>query len=188
MVRLIHGSCAEQKVDAVVNAANGELWAGGGICGVIFQKAGIEELTQACSRIKTPIADGGVAVTPAFALKNAKIIIHAVGPNFARTPDAFTELFSAYYNSMVALMERGYHSISFPLISAGIFGGSLSDPPAESARQCLAAYNQFAEDYPAYYIDVKLCAFSASELASAKRVMDLRKCRLYEQEGFSVEL
>ena len=29
---LIHASCADQAVDAVVNAANSGLWAGGGIC------------------------------------------------------------------------------------------------------------------------------------------------------------
>ena len=41
--KLINGSCADQKVDAVVNAANRYLAAGGGICGVIFSKAGMRE-------------------------------------------------------------------------------------------------------------------------------------------------
>ena len=40
-IELIHGSCADQTVDVVVNAANDGLWAGGGICGVIFRKAGM---------------------------------------------------------------------------------------------------------------------------------------------------
>ncbi|MDY3274372.1 MAG: macro domain-containing protein [Agathobacter sp.] len=171
-IQLISGSCADQKVDAVVNAANNGLWAGGGICGVIFKKAGMKELTQACNEIDTPLMDGDAVVTPAFNMKNAKAIIHAVGPNFGRTPSAFKELFNAYYNSLVALKGYGYHSISFPLISAGIFGGSLDNPAAESTKQCCRAYKRFVEDYPTYQVEVKLCAFSSSEIAEAKKVFD----------------
>ena len=47
-IQLINGSCADQTADVVVNAANSGLWAGGGICGVIFRKAGMQELTEAC--------------------------------------------------------------------------------------------------------------------------------------------
>ena len=75
-IELIQGSCADQNVDVIVNAANAELWAGGGICGVIFKKAGIKELREACSKIKTPSEDGDTVITPAFNLKNAKAIIH----------------------------------------------------------------------------------------------------------------
>ncbi len=39
-IELIKASCADQTVDAIVNAANDGLWAGGRICGVIFSKAG----------------------------------------------------------------------------------------------------------------------------------------------------
>ena len=165
---LINASCADQDVDAVVNAANDGLWAGGGICGVIFKKAGMNELTQACSQYKTPLKDGSAVITPAFNMTNAKAIIHAVGPNFAVTPKAFKELFDAYYNSLVVLKDNGYHSISFPLISSGIFGGNLANPVAESTKQCVRAYNKFVKDYPDYEIDVKLCAFTASEMKEAK--------------------
>ena len=167
-IELINGSCADQVVDAVVNAANSGLWAGGGICGVIFSKAGMKELTDACSKYKTPLKDGSAVITPAFNMTNANAVIHAVGPNFAITPDAFKELFDAYYNSLVVLMENGYHSISFPLISSGIFGGSLSNPAGESAKQCLRAYRQFTADYPNYDINVKPCAFSPSEMTKAQ--------------------
>ena len=171
-IELIHGSCADQVADAVVNAANSGLWAGGGICGVIFSKAGIQELTDACRKIKTPLDDGDAVITPAFKLTNAKAIIHAVGPNFAATPTAFDKLFDAYYNSLVVLKENGYHSISFPLISSGIFGGSLADPVAESTKQCIRAYRKFIENYPEYEVDVLLCAFMDHELKSAQAVFN----------------
>ena len=171
-MNLINASCADQVVDVVVNAANDGLRAGGGICGVIFKKAGLTELTEACKKYKTPLRDGQAVITPSFNMKNVKAIIHAVGPNFARTPKAFKELYEAYYNSLVVLRENGYHSIAFPLISSGIFGGSLRDPAGESTKQCMRAYRSFTEDYPDYEIDVKLCAYTDSELKSALKMWE----------------
>lgn len=98
--------------------------------------------------------------------------IHAVDPDFVRTPTAFEELFDAYYNSLYVLMDNGLHSISFPLISSGIFGGSLENPVAESTKQCYRAYNKFVEDYPNYEVDVKLCAFSTKEMQEAQTVFN----------------
>ena len=67
------------------------------------------------------------------------------------------------------MMDNGYHSISFPLISSGIFGGSLSNPVAESTKQCCRAYKKFVRDYPNYDIDVRLCAYSAREMVEARK-------------------
>ena len=169
--KLIKGSCADQNADVVVNAANSGLWTGGGICGAIFAKAGMQELTEACEKYDTPLRDGSAVITPAFKMTNAKAIIHAVGPNFAVTPDAFNELFEAYYNSLVVMKDNGYHSISFPLISSGIFGGSLSNPVAESTTQCIRAYRKFTEDYPDHDADVLLCAFTDREMVEAQKVL-----------------
>ena len=171
-ITLLNASCADQAVDAVVNAANSGLWAGGGICGVIFKKAGMSALTAACSKYKTPLKDGSAVITPAFNMTNAKSIIHAVGPNFSVTPTAFKELFDAYYNSLRVLMDNGLHSISFPLISSGIFGGALDNPVAESTKQCCRAYKKFVAAYPDYQADEKLCAFSAKEMKEAQKVFD----------------
>ena len=171
-ITLINGSCADQTVDAVVNAANDGLWAGGGICGVIFKKAGMSALTAACRKYKTPLKDGSAVITPAFQMKNAKYIIHAVGPNFAVKPTAFKELFDAYYNSLCVLKNNNLHSISFPLISSGIFGGSLANPVAESTKQCCRAYNKFISDYPDYDVDVMLCAFSVKTMQDAQPILN----------------
>ena len=170
--KLINGSCAEQIADVVVNAANRNLWEGGGICGVIFRNAGSRELTEACKSHKTPLKDGDAVITPSFNMKNFKAIIHAVGPDFRSTPNAFKELYYAYYNSLVVLKDNGYHSISFPLISASIFGGNLPDAPGESTKQCCRAYRKFTEDFPDYDINVILCAYTSTEYASANVVFD----------------
>ncbi|MCR5507271.1 MAG: macro domain-containing protein [Lachnospiraceae bacterium] len=175
-IELIHASCADQTVDAVVNAANSGLWEGGGICGVIFKKAGSARLAEACRKYRTPLKDGDAVITPAFDMTNAKAVIHAVGPDFRCKPTAFKELFDAYYNSLDVLMKNGYHSISFPLISSSIFAGNLKKPAAESAKQCISAYKQFVSDNPDYEIDVKLCAFGASEMAEAEEE--------YKKHGF----
>lgn len=167
-IELVRGSCADQQVDAVVNAANSGLWEGGGICGVIFKKAGSRELTAACSKIKTPLNDGDAVITPAYQMKNAKSIIHAVGPDFRVTPSAFNTLTKAYYNSLVVLKENGLHSISFPLISSGIFAGSVKRPSKVSTARCCEAYKQFIADYPAYSVDVRVCAYSRESYDEAK--------------------
>ena len=73
---------------------------------------------------------------------------------------------------MCVLKENGLHSISFPLISSGIFGGNLPDPTGESTNQCCRAYNKFTVDYPDYEIEVKLCAFTPREMSSAQNVFN----------------
>ena len=53
--------------------------------------------------------------------------------------------------------------------SAGIFGGALDNPAAESAKQCHRAYLKFTADCPDYDIDVRLCAFTAAEMREAEK-------------------
>ena len=63
---IIKGSCVEQNVDVIVNAANRYLMSGSGVCGEIFKRAGYNELTSACNSLKTPLNDGETAITPSF--------------------------------------------------------------------------------------------------------------------------
>ena len=59
-LELIQGSCADQNVDVVVNAANRNLSVGGGI--------------KSCKKYKTPLKDGEAVLTPAFNMTNCKNI------------------------------------------------------------------------------------------------------------------
>ena len=171
-IKLINASCADQEVDAIVNAANKYLYSGGGICGEIFRRNGFGPLEEACAKIKTPLNDGDAVITPAFNMPNTKHIIHAVGPNFNNTPNAFSELEKAYYNSLNVLKNNNLHSIAFPLISSGIFGGKLEKPAYESAKRCLDAFNHFTLENKDYNVSVLLCAFSKKEYEETKELFE----------------
>lgn len=180
-------SCVEQKVDVIVNAANKNLISGGGICGAIYQKAGYSNLNEVCRKIKTPLKDGDAVITPAFDIKNAKYIIHAVGPDFGYTPNAFNELFDAYYNSLLLMKDNNLHSIAFPLISAGIYGGRLENPAAVSTKQCIMAYKKFVENFPDYNIHVILCAYTKEEFDSANKISKERIMRKINYNKITID-
>ena len=158
-IELINGSCADQEVDAVVNAANRFLMPGSGICGVIYAKCGYQELNEACSKINTPIHDGDAVITPAFKMKNAKYIIHAAGPNFSITPDAMDKLYLAYYNSLELLKENNLHSIAFPGISTGVYGY----PKKDAAKIALKTVKEWLEKNSGYEMEITIVNFSEED-------------------------
>ena len=159
--KIIKGSCVDQEVDAIVNPANSYMLHGGGVAAQIALKAGYE-LTKACREHNLPIKVGEVITTPSFNIKNTKIVIHAVGPNFNETDD-INLLFNAYYNSLIALKDNNYHTIAFPLISTGIFKGNLKNPLEVSTQELLKANNKFIKDYPNYKINIKLCIYNSND-------------------------
>ena len=114
-------SITDLDTDAIVNAANEGLRAGGGVCGAIFRAAGHEQLQAACDRIGH-CATGSAVMTPGFGTK-AKYIIHAVGPRWTDgRHDEPKLLYGAYRSSLELAVQNGCRSIGFPLVSAGIFG------------------------------------------------------------------
>lgn len=121
--------------DAIVNAANSGLQAGGGVCGAIFKAAGYSQLQNACDKIGH--CDSGKAViTPAFGM-HAKYIIHAVGPVWRGGQHHEPQLlYSAYQSSLDLAVKSGCSSIAFPLISAGIFGYPLDDAWRKAIQAC----------------------------------------------------
>ena len=108
--------------DAIVNAANGELREGSGVCGAIFAAAGREEMTKACAEYDGCLT-GYAVITPGFALK-AKYVIHAVGPIYPGPGGelAAGALYSCYKESLDLARKHECYSIGFPLISTGIYG------------------------------------------------------------------
>ncbi len=170
MIKLIEGSCVDQNVDAIVNAANDRLLSGGGVCGAIFKRAGYYELNKACQEYNVPLKDGDAVITPSVNITNAKYIIHAVGPDFNNTNALLDDLYKAYYNSLIVLKDHNLHSIAFPLISSGIFGGNLDNPIKISTEFCVKAYYEFIKNYPSYDLDVLVCCFSHNEFIEANKI------------------
>ena len=119
--KILQADITTLKVDAIVNAANTGLQAGGGVCGAIFRAAGRHELQMACDKL-APIQTGEAVITPGFNL-HAKFIIHTAGPVYRGGHHGEAELLRACYtNSLKRAVEHNLQSVAFPLISSGIYG------------------------------------------------------------------
>ena len=131
----VQGDITQEATDAIVNAANSALEAGGGVCGAIFRAAG-PGLAQAC-RAAGRCPTGDAKATPGFALP-ARWIIHAVGPVWHGGGQGEPDLLaSAYRRSLEVADEIGARSVAFPAICTGIFGYPLGPATAiavETAR------------------------------------------------------
>ena len=138
------------KTDAVVNAANSGLRAGGGVCGAIFRAAGVDQLQAACDKIGH-CPTGGAVITPSFGMKNNKYIIHAVGPRYddGNRGEA-KELYSCYQESLKLAKQYGCRSIGFPLISSGIYGY----PIKEAWEIALTACEDFLKCHSDYNLNI----------------------------------
>src|SRR5438876_5000465 len=95
-IQLVKGDLTEERVDAIVNAANAHLAHGGGVAGAIVRKGG--DIIQKESDRIGHVPVGQVAITGAGALP-ARHVIHAVGPRVGEG-DEDTKLRNAARNSL----------------------------------------------------------------------------------------
>lgn len=139
--QIVNGDITKMETDAIVNAANSQLLAGGGVCGAIFAAAGDERLQEECLK-KAPCPTGEAVITNGYNLP-AKYIIHAVGPVWYGGEHQEEEhLASAYRSSLETAKENGCRSIAFPLISSGIYGY----PREEALRVAEKTIEAFLEE------------------------------------------
>jgi O-acetyl-ADP-ribose deacetylase (regulator of RNase III) len=135
---VVRGNLLEEAVDAIVNAANGHLAHGGGVAGVISRAAGpdlqdeSDRLVHDCG----PFPSGSAVVTGAGKLP-FEGVIHAVGPRNGEG-DEEAKLVKALGAAFQCARERGWQSVSFPAVSAGIFAVPL--------EICARAYLKAARD------------------------------------------
>lgn len=156
-IKIVKKGITDFDTDAIVNAANSRLRAGSGVCGAIFAEAGHSELEKACTEIGF-CETGSAVITPGFSLP-AKYIIHAVGPIWNGGKDNEPELlYNAYQSSLKLAKENDLHSITFPLISAGIFGY-----PKERAWQtAIESCQDFLAANPDYELEINFAVLDDS--------------------------
>lgn len=127
-VVLVQGDITQQRVDAVVNAANRSLLGGGGVDGAIHRRGGPEILGE-CEEIRrTRYPDGlptGRAVATTGGRLAARWVIHTVGPVFSPTEDRSALLASCHTESLRVADELRAGTVAFPAISTGVYGYPL---------------------------------------------------------------
>jgi O-acetyl-ADP-ribose deacetylase (regulator of RNase III) len=121
--KVVVGNIADQKADAIVNAANDRLAPGGGVCGAIFEKAG-PELWEEVEENEYYCEPGKVVVTDAYGL-DADIIVHAVAPRVSSAGGDGYLISTAYTNALIAAYRDGARSVVFPSLGTGAFGWNI---------------------------------------------------------------
>ena len=167
-ITAVIGSIIDQKVDAIVNAANPHLSAGGGVCGAIFEAAGKSDLEAKCALFTWDQPDGlpvGDAIaTDSCNLKSKGIqyIIHAIGPDGRIIKDQDeqrTLLQCAYLNSLQLAEQRGVKSIAFPFISSGIYNVD----PELAAQAAVDAIKSYVKGHPTHIKEIRFALWGPTK-------------------------
>jgi O-acetyl-ADP-ribose deacetylase (regulator of RNase III) len=140
-IELVVGDLTEQRVDAIVNAANESLLGGGGVDGAIHRAGGPEILAES-SRLGG-CATGDAKPTTGGQLP-ARWVIHAVGPRWRGGDDGEPELLaSAHRRALEVARDLGARTVAFPAISCGVYGY----PPELAAPVAVGAAREREPDF-----------------------------------------
>jgi O-acetyl-ADP-ribose deacetylase (regulator of RNase III) len=120
-VELIEGDITACHVDAVVNAANTNLWMGAGVAGAI-KRVGGDEIEAEAIRLG-PIFVGEVAITGAGRLPSRHVIHAAVmGQDLIPTAESIR---LCTRNALAAADGLKLRSMAFPALGTGVGGFAL---------------------------------------------------------------
>jgi len=164
MIELVRADITEQRVDAIVNAANSELAHGGGVAAAIARAAGPELARESAAHPRVTV--GAAGVTSAGELP-ARWVIHAVGPVWRGGGEGEEELLaSAYRAALAAATGLGASSIAFPSISTGIYGYPIEAAAGVAITTLVAGAVE-----PGAPATIRVCLFSAADLAVYERAL-----------------
>ncbi|MDX9918306.1 MAG: O-acetyl-ADP-ribose deacetylase [Gudongella sp.] len=134
------GDITEERVDAIVNAANNTLLGGGGVDGAIHRKGGPAILEQCKKHGGCPT--GEARLTTAGNLPS-RYVIHTVGPIYGSNGNRDELLlYNAYFNSLKLAAEYNLQTISFPSISTGAYGYPID----KAVKVVVSALTEFSKN------------------------------------------
>lgn len=120
-LELIQGDITQERVDAIVNAANSRLAGGGGVDGAIHRRGGPEIMRETDARYPNGCPTGSAVISTA-GLLDARCVIHAVGPVYGGGNRGEAELLAdAYRRCFELAVEHDCESIALPALSAGAY-------------------------------------------------------------------
>ena len=144
-VEAVLGDLTQQRVDAIVNAANSTLLGGGGVDGAIHAAAG-PRLLEECRRVRRTAYPDGLPVGEAVATGGGDLpcrwVVHTVGPDWSRGQGGPAQLASCYETSLDVAVGLGARSIAFPAVSAGAYGwaaATVGDTAVAAGRRSAGA-------------------------------------------------
>jgi O-acetyl-ADP-ribose deacetylase (regulator of RNase III) len=143
-ITVVQGDITEQRVDAVVNAANSRMRGGGGVDGAIHRAGGPAVLADCKRRFPDGLATGDAGWTTAGEMP-ARWVIHVVGPNFNAGQTNRGLLTSCYSRALEVADELGARTMAFPLVSAGIYGWPKDDAIAAAVETLGSADTEVTE-------------------------------------------
>jgi len=134
-ILIIAGDLVEQRVDAIVNAANNELVLGGGVAGAIRSRGG-PSIQEECDA-HGPVKIGEAALTGAGELP-ARHVIHAASMALGGRTTA-TSLQSSMDHAFQIAHDNGVRTIAIPAVGTGIAGFPMEDCAMVMAKSLSAA-------------------------------------------------
>jgi len=122
-ILIIAGDLVEQRVDAIVNAANNELLLGGGVAGAIRTRGG-PAIQRECDA-HGPVSVGDAAITGGGELP-ARYVIHAASMQLGGRTTA-ESLRSSMDNAFRLAREHSVRTIAIPAVGTGIAGFPMDE-------------------------------------------------------------